>query len=293
MLAARPARCPRSSRAAAAPSRRPCRRRPRGSRPAAGAPRGGWRSAARPIGGRRRARSRCRSRPRSAGARRSAARRASDEAADAAAPTPTRIALFGGERPGRAQRQQAVEGERAEGAGRDQRGQLVEGAVADPAVVVVVEAVQLETRIQTGLKRTAQKRVATSVVEVVAVATQSAATIATQSPAASRRRSRAPRRREPLGPVSAEPARRSPAAPARRPAWAAAGAAALAGVPVRCGVISSAVPSGLADRSASGFSSRARSRSACGGGFVAGLVLDLASAGSTTASCGPRGRSRG
>ena len=34
--------------------------------------------------------------------------------------------------------------ERAEGAGRDQRGQLVEGAVADPAVVVVVEAVELD-----------------------------------------------------------------------------------------------------------------------------------------------------
>ena len=49
-----------------------------------------------------------------------------------------------GERPGRGQRQQPVEGEGAEGAGRDQRRQLVEGAVADAAVVVVVEAVELD-----------------------------------------------------------------------------------------------------------------------------------------------------
>ena len=60
------------------------------------------------------------------------------------APTPTAIALAGRERPDRAQRQQAVEHERPEDAGRDQRGQLVEGAVADPAVVVVVEAVELD-----------------------------------------------------------------------------------------------------------------------------------------------------
>jgi hypothetical protein len=42
------------------------------------------------------------------------------------------------------ERQQAVEGENAEGAGRDQRRQLVEGAVADAAVVVVVEALDFE-----------------------------------------------------------------------------------------------------------------------------------------------------
>ncbi len=50
----------------------------------------------------------------------------------------------GRERPDRAQRQQAVQGERPEGAGRDQGRQLVEGAVPDPPVVVVVEAVKLQ-----------------------------------------------------------------------------------------------------------------------------------------------------
>jgi hypothetical protein len=46
--------------------------------------------------------------------------------------------------PGRAERQQAVEGEDAEGGGGDQGCELVQRAVPDPAVVVVVEAVQLQ-----------------------------------------------------------------------------------------------------------------------------------------------------
>ena len=181
----------------------PCRAGPRGSRPAAGAPRGGWRSAARPrrpaVG---RARSRCRSRPRSGGARRSAARRAATKQASTA-PMPTMIALFGRERPDRAQPSRPSSDDRAQGAGGDQRGQLVEGAVADAAVVVVVEPVQLQHQ-QPGRaeehrpEELGRRRWSRS----SAVATQSAATIATQSPAASRRRSSAPRRREPLGPVS-------------------------------------------------------------------------------------------
>ena len=68
---------------------------------------------------------------------------AQDEAAGEGA-EPDRDRGGGGEGADRAQRQQAVEDEDAEGAGRDQRRQLVEGAVADPAVVVVVEAVDLD-----------------------------------------------------------------------------------------------------------------------------------------------------
>ena len=67
----------------------------------------------------------------------------SDEAADQGADADQDRAQ-GRERADRAQRQQAVEGERPQGAGRDQGGKLVEGAVADPPVVVVVEAVQLQ-----------------------------------------------------------------------------------------------------------------------------------------------------
>ncbi len=51
---------------------------------------------------------------------------------------------LGRERPGRAEPEQAVEHDRAEGAGGDQRGQLVERAVADAAMVVVVEPMQLQ-----------------------------------------------------------------------------------------------------------------------------------------------------
>ena len=56
--------------------------------------------------------------------------------------------------------------------------------------------------IQLGVKRTAQKRSATSVEVVVAVTAKRVTISAVQSPSASSRRSSAPRRREPSGPLS-------------------------------------------------------------------------------------------
>ena len=174
-----------------------------------------------------------RSRRRSGGARGSAARRAATKL-PSRAPIPTTIALGGESGPTGLSASRPSRTSVPSDAGRDQRGQLVEGAVADPAVVVVVEAVELDARgSRPGLKSTAQKSVATSVVEVAAVATQSAAISASQSPAASRRRSSAPRRREPLGPrqARAAPPRRSAARRRRRrprPASARRGAASCA-----------------------------------------------------------------
>ena len=68
---------------------------------------------------------------------------AQDEAADQGADA-ERDRAFRRERPDRADRQQGVEHQRPQHGRRDQRGHLVEGAVADPPVVVVVEAVELD-----------------------------------------------------------------------------------------------------------------------------------------------------
>ena len=124
-------------------------------------------------------------------------------------PTPTAIALVGRERPDRAERQQAVEDQVPEHAGRDQRGQLVEGAVADPPVVVVVEAVELddedpdraeEDRPEQRRRRRARGRRGDDAA--------APPTSAAQSPSASSRRSSAPRWREPSAPLQPEPRRR-------------------------------------------------------------------------------------
>ena len=144
LLLGDPRRCRRSRRAAAArPGWRLARRR-RGSRPARRRA-SGWVATRRATSRRRRPGPITRpiGDAGQRGARRSGAAPRSDEAAGEDADADDDRAARR-ERPGRAERQQAVEREGAERAGRDQRRQLVEGAVADPAVVVVVEAVELE-----------------------------------------------------------------------------------------------------------------------------------------------------
>ena len=272
-----------------APRRRP-RRAARGSRPGAGGSRGGWRPGAR------------RRRPRPAGpttipvaapVRRCQKKRSTAREAKlpSRAPTPTAIALAAGQRADRAQRQQAVERERAERRGRDQAGELVEGAVADPAVVVVVEAVQLqhedpdraehhrpEERADVGLRA---RRGDDAERRRPAPASRRSA---------SRRRSSAPRRRAPLGAGQAQPRRRArsgrrcgagPAARRRRP----------------CAMRSPAPCASSASPSRSPEALLARVQPA--GLFEVGPGrrrvrrprARLWSAGSRAASCGPRGRS--
>ena len=211
----------------------------------------------------------------------------------ASAPTPTTIALGAASGARRAEREQAVERQRAEGAGRDQRGQLVEGAVADAPMIVVVEAVQLQhedpDRAEEQRPRRASPRRWSRSGRWRRRARRQ---IDTQSPAASSRRSSAPRRREPLGPV--RPSR--VAVSVRRPA-------SVPGLALSSPRSWSAVSSpGLGAHqqvhsprrhSATGLS-RARLFEVCQGcrGF-AGLVLNPRTQVVPAASCGPRVRLRG
>ncbi len=112
---------------------------------------------------------------------------------------------------------------------------------------------------------------------------------AIQSPAASSRRSIAPRRREPLGPVSP----RRPAAARRARLRGGGGRGRRGGLPaLGVGRAAHPQPSQPSRRQvSSGFSRSASAQVGAGRGDVARLVLDLASAGSRGASCGPRGGS--